>query len=488
MLQNITFQRKCSRNHYKDKRLSLAEMRFGHLPLTTDRGDIYPLLWSKGAFQERCEEGNYLFLPESGTAACARLMGCFQPYSTYEVCPQELSPGAKVGFAVCWGERRLLAYVRLNGQNAEFFSELDGKAVSAGSCAYRPGMRFLFTFHAGVFVEMYCQEQDFIRHVGDVKWEECLCLRQERVFFAADAALYVESAARVSVHSADNYLDCGIMQADLKPVKYENGEVLVENGKIYLTFSARFETEMMQQIFSCRLSTCELELEGALLFDAGDGQWCGDVASSLIYDRMASKWRVWMCVFSHGHVLAYAETPNDPRFGINVMDVRPLPPVQDAQAFGGMKGDEDPDLYYDQDSATWYLSICRNDPEAKKYRYYLFRSAHPDRDFSFFARTEESLETTGGSFVRLGEHTCFAFGRSFSETSKYDCYGFPAFKKLGELQCSHPDGGFRGWGSVMEIPCGTRKRLLWVTFDRTRGSDYNWSYGNLYFFESETMR
>ena len=90
--------------------------------------------------------------------------------------------------------------------------------------------------------------------------------------------------------------------------------------------------------------------------------------------------------------------------------------------------------------------------------------------------------------MRIGDEIRFVFGRSFSEMSKYDICEFPSLRKTGELKCNHPDGGFRGWGSVMEIPCGTRKRLLWATFDRTRGSDYNWSYGNLYFFESDTIR
>ena len=34
------------------------------------------------------------------------------------------------------------------------------------------------------------------------------------------------------------------------------------------------------------------------------------------------------------------------------------------------------------------------------------------------------------------------------------------------------------------LPCGTRRRYTWITFDRHRGSDYPWSYGNLYCFEA----
>lgn len=488
MLHQIEFKRKASCNNYKNKRLMLAEMRFGSLPLTTERGDLYPRLLENGSFQEACNHGIYHFTPCQGNAACARLVGRFNPYSTYDLALNSFPQGAKAGFVILWEERKLFVYARRQGDCTEFFYHLDGENIAIGTAAYKPGMHFLFTFHAGVYVETYVEFEGCIQHVGNARIDSCRYLKEEHIFSLADAAVYLEANEEISVSSAVNYLDCGIMQADIKPIKYEDGSVLIENGKIYLTYTSRFEEEMMQQIASYKLSTCEFQLEGALLFDAGDDQWCGDVASSLIYDRQACKWRIWMCVFSHGHVLAYGETAQDPRFGINVMDVKPLPPVQDIHAFGGRRGDEDPDLYYDETEKWWYLSICRLEPENKKYRYYLFRSREAEKGYVFHACTQESLEVTGGSFVRYGGNTYFVFGRSFSETSKYDCYSFPECKKLGELKCNHPDGGFRGWGSVMEIPCGTRKRLLWVTFDRTRGSQYNWSYGNLYFFESATIK
>jgi hypothetical protein len=49
---------------------------------------------------------------------------------------------------------------------------------------------------------------------------------------------------------------------------------------------------------------------------------------------------------------------------------------------------------------------------------------------------------------------------------------------------NYPDGGFRGWGTLMPIRQGSRTRYYWLTFDRRLGSDFNWSYGNLYCFEA----
>ena len=56
--------------------------------------------------------------------------------------------------------------------------------------------------------------------------------------------------------------------------------------------------------------------------------------------------------------------------------------------------------------------------------------------------------------------------------------------KVNEARQRRDDGGFRGWGSVLTVKQGTRERIYWLTFDRQLGSDFNWSYGNLYCFEA----
>ena len=485
MLQEINFERKFSRNLYKTERLMLSQMRFGELPLTTARGDIYPSILGKGEFNEYCRDSRYHFVPTANGGESARLIGRFNPYSTYDIAPEKLPRGAKFGLLVHWKDDELRIFAVKKDTTAALFYRLGDTQEQFGECAFAENSRLMITFHMGRYIEVYTRTGDIIKHAADVTLEGCDCLIEEDTFSSSDAALYVGGTAPITVAGVDNYLDCGIMQADIRPVKYENGEVLIENGTMYFTYSARFESHCMQQIMSYRLSTCEMKLIGAMLFDCGDGRWCDDVAASLIYDRMAGMWRIWMCAFSHVHVLGYGETANDPRFGINVIDVKPLDFVDSDLKFGGWKQDEDPDLYYDADSGYWYLAICRSDPTVNKYRYYLFRSRRPDTGFEYVSRTDDSIETTGGSFVRFNGKIYFTFGRAFRETSKYDVCEFPSLKKLGELKCSHIDGGFRGWGTLMPVKMGSRTRYFWMTFDRHKGSDYTWSYGNLYCYEAE---
>jgi len=40
---------------------------------------------------------------------------------------------------------------------------------------------------------------------------------------------------------------------------------------------------------------------------------------------------------------------------------------------------------------------------------------------------------------------------------------------------------------VIPVPCGSRTKYMWMTFDRHGGSDFGWSYGNIYVYESDLM-
>ena len=76
----------------------------------------------------------------------------------------------------------------------------------------------------------------------------------------------------------------------------------------------------------------------------------------------------------------------------------------------------------------------------------------------------------------------FVCGNSFDRRSEYRIYDKDGVR-LARFR--YPDGGFRGWGCVIPIKMGSRKRCFLLTFDRHNGSGYNWSYGNFYCFEAE---
>ena len=80
----------------------------------------------------------------------------------------------------------------------------------------------------------------------------------------------------------------------------------------------------------------------------------------------------------------------------------------------------------------------------------------------------------------------FACGNNFHAISDYRVYEWGKFDSFTNLKCDYPDGGFRGWATIMPIRYGSRMKYYWLTFDRMLMSNINnWSYGNLYCFEAE---
>ena len=293
-------------------------------------------------------------------------------------------------------------------------------------------------------------------------------------------ALIAENCVIEEVRS---YIDSGISLADMRSIRYENGDVMMEQGKLYLSASIRMREETFQGIFTWVPGTREFALTGALFYDSGDGKWCGDVAASILYHRIEQKWFLWVCSFSHGHRLGHAVFDGDPRFGVNVVDIQLMEMANEhhtVQDFVGFAGDEDPDFFYETDTKQWYMAICRLDPTLRAYRYVFFRSNAPFSGYEYLGTGIPGAET-GGSFVKIEKELYFVCGNDFHAVSDYRIYS-----KTGMIhpKFDYPDGGFRGWGTLLPIKMGSRTRYFWLTFDRHNGSDYNWSYGNVYCFEA----
>lgn len=469
--------------------------------------------------------------------------------------------------------------------------------VRHGTRAFTPG-GLLFVSAHGAFFDVSLG-REFVCTIQAEGFSD-ICRRS--AFMNAGVSLYVALPAggRAAVSRAESFLDGGLSHADMKPVRYEDGTPILENGRLFLTLSSRLQAGAYQYVVSWNPSTCELRPEGAIFFDYGDGRWCADVAISLIYHRERREWLFWATAFSHGHILCHGTSAGDPRFGITVLDAALMEaqkpgsdvsngglPIQTsgaekdgelaqtkdcacgkagaARAFasddvlsvqagvarisasdevlsaqaggrvaemaGGLArtedcacgkvgaarasasddvlsvqagwrgasvaeldddtlwlaktGDEDPDFTYDRERGKWYMTICRS-VKGAGYRYFLFESDEPFSGYRHVCHTE-SGENTGGLMVRIRGRRALVCGSDFKARAEYRVYPLGDFSHFQRLTCDFDDGGFRGWGSLMPVPCGNRTKYVWMTFDRHNGSDYNWSYGNLYAYEAEEM-
>ena len=468
-IQNMTWHRLFSRSMYKDRKLPMGEMTFFRDFIEDTTGDLYPLIRKS----EGCREtvANNAYCVEDGYAV--RMFAGFFPYATYEVCFAPALGSGGLVFQIPGAEASLIW-----ADNTLTF-RADG-AESVHPCPQEGEKVTMIVSCRRQFFDVYFRKDDHTEFFRIFSAESFLHCDAQKSFQRGWVAVYAADGATVS--AASQYIDCGVAQADLRPVCYENGDVLHENGKVYITFSIRMQENGFQGIFSWVPGTSQLELTGALFFDCGDGVWRNYLASSLLYNRKTQQWYIWVSAFENQVRLAHGVMDGDPRFGVNVADVTVMEEAVEGQGyqdFVGFRADEDPDFFYDEKENKWYMAICRIDPQIRKYRYAFFTSDQPFTGYRYIGCGYDGAET-GGAFVKVDGEQLFVCGNDFKKRANYRIYSKDGMQ---EAKFDFDDGGFRGWGGIIPVKQGSRTRYYWITFDRHKGSDYTWSYGNLYCFE-----
>jgi len=536
-IHEMKFRRRFSINPYKTLRMKLGEMSCYKDWVNDRRGDPYPVIVTT----ER--EGAAIFetLPGARYRAenrtdrplmKARLLGQHFPYATYEIALDELPEDGRSGLGVqifASGEEEsdyspadepCLGFLAANfGGRMRIIRTLmvggaaQDEEVIESDIGYEPGMSLIVTSR-GLFFDVYLKKGNLPAYICTFEVQEMKHILRYNTFTRSTAALLVSLQPGASAQgAAEFFLEGGVSHADMKCMHYENGMPIMKDGKLFMTMSVRLQAGGFQMVVSWNPSTAEMKMEGAFFFDLGDGAWCADIASTVVYNRKTDEWYVWACAFSHGHILCHAVSYADLRYGIHVLDAERMPIeylektegedslaltsggslngrpcVSDDTLFFGKFGDEDPDLVYDEKRGKWLLIFCRNtqDGDDNPYRYYLFESDDPFTGFTFVDRTREG-SNTGGSIIRVGGEQYLLCGSGFNQRARYQLHPLSDLSRCTLMKFDYDDGGFRGWGQLIPVPCGRRTRYVWMTFDRHNGSSYNWSYGNIHVFEADLM-
>jgi hypothetical protein len=460
---------------YKNLRISLGGMSFPKDFVSTSCGDPYPILAKSEDCLESVAENRYTVKRGS----VRRLLCRFFPFASYELSYASLEGEVGIGFRL--GESEALIAVK---GDRVVYTSADRSESSALPAPVGEVETMIVTCRPGAF-DLYFKDGDVVRHHHTFKVEAFELSHAYKAFSRGYVGVVIDGEA--TIRRAEGYIDNGISLADLRSIRYENGEVMVENGKVYLTASIRMHEGSFQGVFSWLPGTPELNLVGAIFYDAGDGLWCGDVAASILYHRENKRWMLWVCSFSHGHILGHAQFDGDVRFGVNVLDITLMEKMDDGNenTFYGKMSDEDPDFIYDEKSGKWYMSICRavTGHDSREYHYFFFESDNAFSGYKFIGRTSCGGAETGGSLLMLDGRLVFACGACFDKRAEYRIYDLFDTDHCTRMRFDYDDGGFRGWGTIIPIKYGNRKRYFHLTFDRSGGSDYTWSYGNIYCFE-----
>ena len=467
---DLEFKRKFSRPMYKNMRIGLGEMCFYKDFVLDNRGDPYPVVEKS----EDCLEevsGNRYYLHRGRVE---RIVCQFFPYGTFEADICQLDGEAGLGFRLPEAVARII----VDGEEVVFTCG-DERQSQKLPAFLGTQFQLLVSCRPGAF-DVYFRYREKPEYICTFLSDSFLDADRETVF--QDSYVSLILSGRVTVRRVEGAVDNGVSLADLRPIRYEDGQILLEQGKVYLTASIRLQEGNYQGIFSWVPGTDQFEMTGVLFFDCGDGKWRGYLASVILRNRKDGNWYVWTSSFHYTHRLAWGSFEGDPRFGVNVVDVKLMEPAEDptdGTVFAGIRGDEDPDLIYLPEEDAWLLAICRVMPDTGNYGYVFFRSQDPFTGFQAVGKGLPGSET-GGSFVKTPEGLCFVCGNDFHATSEYRIYDAGGMRNA---VFRYPDGGFRGWGTVLPLKLGSRLRYFWITFDRHKGSSYNWSYGNIYGFE-----
>jgi hypothetical protein len=331
---------------------------------------------------------------------------------------------------------------------------------------------------------LYNQSTEALPQVmGQFEFNKYIDLRNKTYLNSWQSHLWIgvkNGAAKIN--KAEVALTAGIGLADIRPITYETGEPMIDQGRLWYTMSIRGRglPHPVQGVFSLNPSVFDIKLEGIVVFDRNDGLLRNEVASHIFYDRKAKMWRGVTTGFSAYANIAHEqkqlliiESRHDPRFGFSVMNARPF------QMVGDM---EDPQILFDDKAGKWRMISCKNQGG---YKAILSESDHWDKDYKQIAGPV-THNSTGTSMQRIGGKIfCF----SGSSENKIYTYTYPDLKEAGTLKIDLPPwnetSGSRVWPNVVELPDGYSFKYVALMMDRFNYpglQGQNWTYGALYLY------
>lgn len=329
----------------------------------------------------------------------------------------------------------------------------------------------LFVQNSGLPIPV--AQSDFAQIV-DLRKKQYIHSFQSNFYFSIQKGAF-------AIRKIESALSPGMGQADIRAITYEDGELFLDQGRLWYTMSIRGRAlpHHIQGVFSLDPTVFDLHFEGIILFDRQDGLLRNEVASHIFYDRKEKSWRGLTTGFSAYAIpeekkqLLAIESKNDPRFGLSVMKASPM----------GMVGDfEDPHVLFDSSAQKWRILACEN---VNGYKAIMLESDDWNKNYQRIAGPVK-YNSTGTSIQRIGDKRyCF----SGSQDRKIYIYTYPELTEVDNLNLDLPPwdeiSGTRIWPNIVQLPEGYPFRYIALMMDRFNYPGIigpNWTYGALYLF------
>ena len=444
--------------------------------------------------------------PTSVAGDSALYVSGVQPFATYRLDVQSLSPGAEAAIEFATLDRHTRVQVAAASHAAAplvFRLFKDGQPtreqpfVPAG-LPLEPPYRLCVEL-SGVTLSAYAIKDGETRFLGRLPpgetFGDAIDFRVRSVLAGAtfNVATRVPAGGTVVLGEAAAALGSGMGQADIRQVTHADGAPYIEDNRFWFTFSSRGldTSDSCQGVMSIDPSVFDPRFEGVIVFDRSDGLLRNDYASHVLYEDASHEWRAVTCCFSASPQgrgptgLAFAHSPHAPLHGLSVMSEAPLTRAQLPARH------EDPCLLHDPDTGKWrLLTSCF---EKEGLRAELFESDRWDGTYTRLAGPVE-YDSTGTLIQKIGSRRYVLSGSAKGPSGKgaVIAYSYPDLHCLGEMKFDLPvtKSGGRIWPGVFPLPAGYPARYMALTMDRANFPDVtggrNWSYGALYLYWANT--
>lgn len=418
--------------------------------------------------------------------------GGFNPFAAYTIDLASCNGEGEIGFefsdavkaeqffvTIRYKEKRIIDVNQKVIKGSEVIVN-ESIATKNGTISSVKGKLILQMLGSGL--TLYVQNNGLPIPIGQCDFNQYIDLRKKQYIHTFQSSLYLKiKEGQVVVNKVESALSSGMGLADIRAITYEDGEPLLEQGRLWYTMTIRGRAlpHHIQGVFSMNPTVFDIRFEGVILFDRHDGLLRNEVASHIFFDRKDNIWRGLTTGFSafanpeEEKQLLAVESKKDPRFGFSVMSATPF----------GIVGDiEDPHILFDSAAEKWRILTCENHDG---YKAIMLESDEWNKGYQRIAGPVKH-NSTGTSIQKIGgERYCF----SGSKERQIYIYTYPDLHEAGTLNMDLPPwdehSGTRVWPNVVQLPEGYPFRYVALMMDRFNYPGLegpNWSYGALYLF------
>lgn len=265
---------------------------------------------------------------------------------------------------------------------------------------------------------------------------------------------------------------CGVGQADPRILHYQDGEPIIEDGRIFVGMTSR-GLEDIQNIYSMNLRGEDWKLEGQLLFDLGEttSSYRNYTAADVMFNQFDKKWYVFPVSHIDDHQLYVGFSRTDIRYGVTIVKIKLLD-------YPHSGNDEDFYCFFDQKIHRWRAVYCKATPEG--YHLGLLEAEAIDGCWKI-VRYKQVTSFTGPMIKKIGNKHYIFTGHG---VDVLEILNYPTLEKIGEIDYNGKTKSINIWPAIFPLKIGSKLSYAMLTFDRVAPLG-GWSYGGNYFYESQ---